>query len=98
MALSSNYTLDMFEEMKMVFIHTNMDQSTLATQLILASTSNGAKSLGLENKGSLKIGKDSDLIIFKIPALEDKDDLPSAIILHKTKIDETYIKGQNELS
>ncbi|MCI0500738.1 MAG: metal-dependent hydrolase [Epsilonproteobacteria bacterium] len=97
--LSSNYTLDMFEEMKNgFFIHTNMDQSTLATQLILASTSNGAKSLGLENKGSLEIGKDSDLIIFKIPALEDKDDLPSAIILHKTKIDETYIKGQNELS
>ena len=97
--LSSNYTLDMFEEMRNgFFIHTNMDQSTLATKLILASTSNGAKSLALRTKGSLEVGKDSDLIIFKIPTLEDKDDLPSAIILHKTKVDKTYIKGQNELS
>jgi cytosine/adenosine deaminase-related metal-dependent hydrolase len=97
--LSSNYTLDMFEEMKNgFFIHTNMDQSTLATKLILAATSNGAKSLGLTSKGSLEVGNDSDLILFKIPTIEDKEHLPSAIILHKTKIDKTYIKGQNELS
>ncbi len=96
--LSSNYTLDMFLEMRNAFfIHTNSEQLELAKKLILSATSNGAKCLGLQSKGSLEVGNDSDLITFQIPNLEDENDLPTAIILHKTKINTTYIKGKNEL-
>jgi len=97
--LSSNYTLDMFEEMKNgFFIHTNFTPEELAEKLIVAATINGAKALNLQNKGSLEVGKDSDIITFQIPHIEDINDLATAIILHKTKINKTYIKGKNELS
>lgn len=96
--LSSNYTLDMFLEMRNAFfIHTKFMPQELAQKLIIAGTLNGAIALGLENKGSLEIGKDSDFITFQIPIVEDKNDLATAIILHKTKINKTYIKGKNEL-
>ena len=96
--LSSNYTLDMFEEMKNgFFIHTNFTPQELAQKLIVAATINGAKALDLENKGSLESGKDSDFITFQIPNIEDVNDVATAIILHKTKINKTYIKGKNEL-
>jgi len=96
--LSSNYTLDIFEEMKNAFfIHTNFTPQELAQKLIIAGTLNGANGLGLTNKGSLEIGKDSDIITFQIPKVEDENGLASAIILHKTKINKTYIKGNNEL-
>jgi len=97
--LSSNYTLDMFEEMKNgFFIHTNFTPEELAQKLIAAATINAAKALNLQNKGSLEVGKDSDIITFQIPHIEDINDLATAIILHKTKINKTYIKGKNELS
>lgn len=97
--LSSNYTLDMFLEMRNAFfIHTNFTPNELAKKLILAATINGAKTLSLPNKGSLEVGKDSDLITFQIPEIIDEDDLSTAIILHKTHINKTYIRGNNELS
>lgn len=89
----------MFEEMKNgFFIHTNFTPQELAKKLILAATINGANALNLKAKGSLEIGKDSDLITFQIPNIEDEDDLTTAIILHKTKINKTYIKGENAIS
>lgn len=97
--LSSNYTLDMFLEMRNAFfIHANFTPNELAKKLILAATINGAKTLNLLNKGSLEVEKDSDLITFQIPEVVDEDDLSVAIILHKTYINKTYIKGKNELS
>ncbi len=97
--LSSNYSLDLFEEMKNgFFIHTNFLPNELAQKLLLAATRNGAKALKLPRKGTLKIGNDSDIIVFSVPKIEDSDNLSTAIILHKSQIQTTYIKGNNAKS
>jgi len=96
--LSSNHTLNMFEELKnALFIHTNFEPNQLAQKLLLAATSGGAKALGLQ-KGILQKEYDADIISFTLPDLvEDKDDLATAIILHTTKATHTFIGGVNEL-
>ena len=96
--LSSNTTLNMFDELKSAFfIHTNFDTSNLAKRLLLGATSGGAQALGLE-KGILEKGKDADIISFILPdKINNQEDLATAIILHTTQVNKTYIKGKNEL-
>jgi len=96
--LSSNHTLNMFEEIRNAFFaHTNLDVNHLAQKLLLGVTNGGAKALGL-HKGILKEGYDADIISFQLPDIvEAKEDLASAIVLHTTKANKVYIKGKNEL-
>ena len=96
--LSSNNTLNLFQEMRNAFfMHTNYEPSILAKQLIHSATLNGANALGL-NKGSLEIQKDSDIISFILAdKVKEKEDIAMAIILHNNKITNTYIKGKDEL-
>jgi len=97
--LSSNHSLNMFEEMRNSFyMHSNFEVNKLATKLLTASTKGGAEALGL-NKGILQKGYDADIISFKLPDyVEDADSLAAAIILHTSKTDKTYIRGNDELS
>ncbi|PIF04593.1 MAG: chlorohydrolase [Arcobacter sp.] len=97
--LSSNHTLNMFEEIRNAFfMHTNLDSNHLAQKLLLASTNGGAKALGLK-KGILAIGYDADIISFKLPDIcKTKEDLATSIILHTSKTTHTYIKGTDELT
>jgi len=97
--LSSNNTLNMFEEIKNAFfMHTNLDSSTLADKLILAATKGGADALGLQ-KGSLQKGYDADIITFNLPDIcEEQEDLTTDIILHTPTIKHTFIKGTDELN
>ena len=96
--LSSNHTLNMFEELKnAIFIHTNFEPNQLAQQLLLAATSGGAKALGLQ-KGVLQKDYDADIISFNLPdSIEDRDDLATAIILHTSNTTHTFIGGVDEL-
>ncbi len=96
--LSSNHTLNMFEELKnAIFIHTNFEPNQLSQKLLLSATSGGARALGLQ-KGILKKGYDADIISFMLPdSCEDSDDLATAIILHTTQTTHTFIGGENEL-
>jgi cytosine/adenosine deaminase-related metal-dependent hydrolase len=97
--LSSNNTLNMFEEIRNAFfMHTNLDSNHLAKKLLVASTKGGAVALGL-NKGILSKGYDADIISFKIPDVcSNPEDLATSIILHTTKTTHTYIKGTDELN
>ncbi len=97
--LSSNHTLNMFEEMRnSFFMHTNLDANHLAQKLIAATTAGGAKALGL-NKGILAKNLDADIISFNLPdSCESSEDLSTAVILHTTKTTHTYIKGIDELN
>lgn len=98
--LSSNHTLNMFEEIRnSFFMHSNFDANHLAIKLLTASTNGGAKALGLK-KGILKKDYDADIISFQLPDnCSDKEDLAVAIILHTTKVNHTYIQGKHiELS
>ncbi len=96
--LSSNHTLNMFEELRdAIFIHTNLEPNQLSQKLLLAATHGGAFALGLQ-KGILKKGYDADIISFQLPdTVEDKDELATAIILHTKQTTHTFIGGVNEL-
>ncbi|MEA2019680.1 MAG: metal-dependent hydrolase [Campylobacterota bacterium] len=97
--LSSNHTLNMFEEIRnSFFMHTNLDANHLAQKLITATTAGGAKALGL-NKGVLQKDLDADIISFTLPdRCSLAEDLATAIILHTSKTTHTYIKGIDELN
>ncbi len=96
--LSSNHTLNMFEEIRSaIFIHNNFEPNELAQKLLLAATKGGAGALGLQ-KGSLKKGLDADIISFLLPdKIEEADDLSTAIVLHTSNTTNTFIGGHNEL-
>jgi cytosine/adenosine deaminase-related metal-dependent hydrolase len=93
--LSSNYSLSLWEEMKnALFIHKNVDITTLAKKLLHASTKGGAKALGFENKGSLKKGYDADIISVILPDNCTKKDIFLQMILHVTIAKSIYIRGE----
>ena len=98
--LSSNNTLNMFEELrKAIYIHTNFKPNELSKKLLLAATKGGAKALGLNKKGILKKGFDADIISFNLPdEIKNIDTLPTSIILHTHKTNKTFIGGKNEIS
>lgn len=97
--LSSNNTLNMFEEIRNAFfMHTHLNSNTLAQKLLLASTQGGATALGL-HKGILEKGYDADIISFHLPdKCNSSEDLASSVILHTIKTTHTYIKGIDELN
>jgi cytosine/adenosine deaminase-related metal-dependent hydrolase len=97
--LSSNISLNMFEELKnALFIHSDIDINILANKLLVAATSGGAKALGLKNAGVLKVGFDADIITFNsVDFIQKNDTLAQNIILHTKKVKNNYIKGNNEL-
>ena len=96
--LSSNYSLNLFKEIRAaLLIHTDLHPKYLAKDLLKAVTINAAKQLNLNN-GSIKKGKDADIIIFKIPEkVKDKEYLPLNIILHTNRVENLYINGKEIL-
>ena len=96
--LSSNHTLNMFEELRSaMFIHNSFEPNELAIKLLTAATKGGAKALGVP-KGELKPNLDADIISFILPdTINDSEDLATAIILHTSSTTHTYIGGKNEL-
>jgi cytosine/adenosine deaminase-related metal-dependent hydrolase len=94
--LSSNNSLNMFDELRSAFfIHTNIHPNKLSKQLLQSATIYAASALGL-NKGLLEIKKDSDIITFTLPnTCFDEIDLATHIILHTKQINKIYIQGIN---
>lgn len=94
--LSSNNSLSMFDELRnALMIHTTRNVNTFSKKLLKAATLNGAKALGL-NKGSLKEGKNSDMIAFTLPdGVKKSEDLATHIILHTKYVNRTIIGGED---
>ncbi|MFA5462214.1 MAG: amidohydrolase family protein, partial [Sulfurimonas sp.] len=91
--LSSNYKLDLFEEMKCaLFMHSNMPLLPLAKQLINSVTKGAAEALGL-NSGEIKEGKNADMIVLDLDE-EPNDELAIHLILHRYNISQIYINGK----
>lgn len=93
--LSSNNSLSMFDELRnCLMMHENENIINFSKKLLISSTLNGAKALGLK-KGVLKDGFDADLIYFNLPdSIENKDDLAMNIILHTKFVDKVIIGGE----
>lgn len=93
--LSSNYSLNMFEELRVaLFTHTTKDIKTLATDLLYSATNIGAKALNI-NSGSIEIGKNADFLTINIGELINvPNNIAMQIILHTTKPNSVYIGGE----
>ena len=91
--LSSNYTLNLFEEMKIaLFMHKDTDLLELAKALLNSVTIDAAKALKL-NTGEIQEGKNSDFIVMELGE-EASEQLPVHLILHQYPISHRYINGQ----
>ncbi len=91
--LSSNYGLDLWEEMRVaLFMHTDLPLHTVAKKLILAATKNAAVALRLP-KGEIKEGFDADLLVLQLDD-EPTSELELHLILHRYEIIDRYILGE----
>lgn len=90
--LSSNYTLDLFEEMKIaLFVHADQPLLPLAQRLLNSVTIDAAEALRL-NCGELAVGKAADML------LVDLDHTPNAstplhLLLQRYDLQQIYIDG-----
>ena len=93
--LSSNYKLDLFEEMKIsLFMHSSAPLLKFAKALIDGVTINAAEALGL-NTGEIKEGKNADMIVLDLDT-KPTDELAIHLILHRYNISKVYINGTLE--
>ena len=91
--LSSNYTLDLFEEMKIsLFMHSLAPLNEFAKALIEGVTSKAAKALGL-NSGEIAKDKDADMIVLDLDTTPD-DELAIHLILQRYNISKVFIQGE----
>lgn len=90
---SSNYALDLFEEMKIaLFLHHSADLATLAHKLWRSVTSDAAQALNL-NCGSVASGFDADLSVVRID-YPINDQLPIHLITQPCILESVYINGK----
>lgn len=93
--LSSNYKLDLFEEMKVaLFMHSEMPLLELAKQLIKSVTINAAEALGI-NSGEISESKNADMLVLDLDK-EPNEELAIHLILHRYNISRIYINGKLE--
>ena len=93
--LSSNYKLDLFEEMKMsLFMHPSAPLLEFAQSLLDGVTKHAAEALGL-NTGEIKEGKNADMLVLDLDATPTKE-LAIHLILHRYNISKIYINGKLE--
>ncbi len=91
--LSSNYKLDLFEEMKMsLFMHSDAPLLEFANALLRGVTIDAAEALGL-NTGEISEGKNADMIILDLDK-EPNEELAIHLILHRYNISKVYINGE----
>ena len=93
--LSSNYKLDLFEEMKIsLFMHSSAPLLQFAQELIKGVTINAAKALGL-NCGEIAEGKNADMIVLDLNNTPN-DELAVHLLLHRYNISKVFINGKLE--
>lgn len=91
--LSSNYKLDLFEEMKIaLFMQSNTPLLELANKLIRSVTIDAANALGI-NTGEIAEGKNADMLIIDLDKAPTNE-LALHLILHKYNISTIYINGK----
>ena len=93
--LSSNYKLDLFEEMKIsLFMHANAPLVGFAKSLIDGVTIHAAEALGI-NAGEIAEGKNADMIVLDLDA-SPTPELALHLILHRYNISKVYVNGKLE--
>jgi len=94
--LSSSYSLDLFEEMKIaLFLHSSHDLLSLAKTLWKSVTSIPAHALRL-NCGTIAPNYDADIVVVHVD-YPINDQLPIHLITQPRTIDVVYIQGEKVL-
>jgi cytosine/adenosine deaminase-related metal-dependent hydrolase len=94
--LSSNYDLDLFEEMKIsLFMHSEAPLLKFAQALLDGVTIHAAQALGL-NTGEIAEGKNADMLIIDLES-EPTKELALHLILHRYNISKVYVNGELEV-
>jgi len=90
--LSSNYKLDLFEEMKIsMFMHSDAPLLKFAKALLKGVTVHAANALGI-NTGEIVEGKNADILVLDLDK-EPNDELEIHLILHRYNISSIFIRG-----
>ncbi len=90
--LSSNYALDLFEEMKVaLFMHHNYPLLSLAKKLWKSVTVDAAEALRL-NCGTIAPKYDADILVTRVD-YEINEQLPIHLLLRPPHIESIYIQG-----
>ncbi len=91
--LSSNYTLNLFEEMKAaLFLHPDHNLLDLSLKLLKSVTIDAAEALQL-NCGTIAPSYDADLIVARVNC-PINDQLPIHLLLRPPHIESVYINGE----
>ncbi len=91
--LSSNYKLDLLEEIKIsLFMHANAPLLPFAKALFRGITANAAEALGL-NTGEITEGKNADMLVIDLDN-EPNEELVLHLILHRYNISKVFINGK----
>jgi len=93
--LSSNTSLDLFDELKTaLFVHNEKDLNTLAKDLIKSVTSNAADALDL-NRGRIKEGFEADIVVLNTKTgTIAPEDLHLHILLQKFEVSRVFVNGE----
>ncbi len=92
--LSSNYGLDLIEEMKIaLFMHSSADLLSLSQKLITNATRESAKALQL-NTGEIGVGREADLLVIDLESTPNEQ-LSLHLLLHGYNIEQIYINGKS---
>lgn len=92
--LSSNYKLDLFEEMKVaLFMHSHMPLASFAQSLLESVTLRAAKTLGLDC-GEIAAGKSADMLVLELDFEPTIENIALHLILHRYPIKRVLIRGE----
>ena len=96
--LSSNYTLNIWEEMRVaLMVHTRLGLEELATDLLKSAIWGNRQILGIGG-GELTPGNQADLAVVRLPErVSNLSQLPLHLILHTSKVDRLYIDGERKV-
>ena len=93
--LSSNYSLNIFEELRAaLMMHHDMDLNRLSEKLIRSVTFDAAKILHL-NCGRIKKGHEADFALIELPESPvQEEEIALWTILHTQKVSQLFIAGE----
>lgn len=92
--LSSNYSLDLLEELKAaLFMHDDADLDTLSISLLHSITTTAGEALGLKT-GRIQAGWDADMLVFELDKeIAHEEDLALHLILKQFPLHHIFING-----
>ena len=92
--MSSNYTLNIWDEMRAALFTHRSQVNSLSKDLLMMATRGGAKALHLDN-GIIAKGAPADIAVAILPKGSDGKQLPLDMILHSSLVSHLFVNGKS---